>query len=238
MRFPGVGWVVLTLALGMTLKGGYYWLRSNRLEGEIALLRADNAKRNAEIAELQKRWDSQNALLLQTTQALEQTNARLADVNRHNAELIAILHQERDARLQSVPTLPPPEIVTQTLAELKLQPPAVRITSDGLIAFQEPAARTNLAALISGNAAIAELPLAQERITNLGEQVQNLQKVDADLRQVIANKDAEIKVQKELADMRVNELEKELAVQRATGRKHNFIIGVITFVAGLIVGAI
>jgi hypothetical protein len=118
---------------------------------------------------------------------------------------------------------------TLYLAEGDIQPQA----PEGLL-FNDRAGRANLKGLLEGQAALAELPIAAQRIANLTLQVQNLETALADTRQIVSNKDQELRLQAERFGLREGELKKEAQVLKAQARKRNFIWAGLGFIGGTI----
>jgi len=238
-QFSGAGLKVLVgaiLAAGLTF--GFFWLREWQFEAQLAVLKVKNDEQRAQIDHLIGALNEQNKQLTASALALEQVNRRLVTQNQQLVEQIRFLRAESERQIAAIPSLTSTQIAVETtqtlyLAEGDIQPQA----PEGLL-FNDRAARANLKGLLEGQAAIAELRIANQRITNLGLQVQNLETALADTRQIVSNKDQELKLQADRFGLREGELKKEVQVVKAQGRKHNFIWAALSFIGSVIVAAL
>jgi len=226
--------VVLTAALTF----GFFWLRERQFEAQLAVLKLKNDEQRAQIDHLVGALNEQNKQLTTSALVLEQANRRLVTQNQQLVEQIRLLRAESERQIAAIPSLTSTQIAVETtqtlyLAEGDIQPQA----PEGLL-FNDRAARANLKGLLEGQTAIAELPIANQRITNLGLQVQNLETALADTRQIVSNKDQELKLQADRFGLRESELKKEVQVVKAQGRKRNFIWAALSFIGGVIVAAL
>jgi hypothetical protein len=235
----GAGLKVLVgaiLAAGLTF--GFFWLRERQFEAQLAVLKLKNDEQRAQIDRLIGALNEQNKQLTASALALEQVNRRLVTQNQQLVEQIRLLRAESERQIAAIPSLTSTQIAVETtrtlyLAEGDIQPQA----PEGLL-FNDRAGRANLKGLLEGQAALAELPIANQRITNLGLQVQNLETALVDTRQIVSNKDQELKLQADRFGLREGELKKEVRVVKAQGRKHNFIWAALSFIGGVIVAAL
>ena len=235
----GVGLKVLVgaiLAAGLTF--GFFWLRERQFEAQLAVLKLKNDEQRAQIDRLIGALNEQNKQLTASALALEQVNRRLVTQNQQLVEQIRLLRAESERQIAAIPSLTSTQIAVETtqtlyLAEGDIQPQA----PEGLL-FNDRAGRANLKGLLEGQAALAELPIANQRITNLGLQVQNLETALADTRQIVSNKDQELRLQAERFSLREGELKKEAQVIKAQARKRNFIWAALSFIGGVIVAAL
>jgi len=232
----GTGLKVLVGALlAAGLAFGFFWLRERQFEAQLAVLKLKNDEQRAEIDRLVGSLNEQNRQLQASVVALEQINRRLVVQERQLAEQGRLLHEERDRQVAVIPSLTSTQVAVETTRVLYLGEGDIQPQPGTGLLFSDPAARSNLKALLEGQTAIAELPIAAQRIANLTLQVQNLETALADTRQIVSNKDQELKLQADRFGLREGELKKEAQVVKAQARKRNFIWAALGFIGGVIV---
>ena len=234
MGLKVLGVAVLTAGLVF----GFLWLRERQFEAQLAVLKLKNDEQRAEIDRLIGALNEQNRQLQASVVALEQVNRRLAVQEKQLAEQARLLREERDRQVALIPSLTSAQLAAETSRTLYLGETDIQPQPGNGLLFSDTAARSNLKALLEGQAAVAELPLANERITNLGLQVQNLQSALTDTRLIVSNKNKELELQADRFGLREGELKKEIQVVKAQGRKRNFIWAAVSFIGGVIIMAL
>lgn len=226
--------VVAGIVLTAGLVFGFFWLRERQFEAQLAVLKLKNDEQRVQIDRLIGALNEQNKQLTASALALEQVNRRLVTQNQQLIEQTRLLRAESERQIATIPSLTSAQLAVETSRTLSLGEGDIQPQPGDNLLFNDRAARTNLKGLLEGQSAIAELPIAAQRITNLTLQVQNLESALTDTRQIVSNKDQELKLQAERFGLREGELKKEVQVVKSQGRKRNFIWATVGLIGGIV----